>query len=203
MARTAGSSGAKTLKAIRKVAIRQIYDRGYEAMNLRQLAADVGIQAGSLYNHIKNKQDLLFDIMRTVMTDLHRDLNRELDGDGDCRRELRGFIDVHIRFNTRRRKEVFISNMELRSLDKGNHKSIVAMRAAYEDRLRGILARGREEAAWSIDDVDVTAYALIAMLSGVVNWYRASGRLSIDELIDTHIELILHGLDANGAVRAV
>ncbi len=197
MARTAGSSGARTMKAIRKAAIRQIYARGYEAMNLRQLAADVGIQAGSLYNHIRNKQDLLFDIMRGVMNDLHEELNKNLDGVDDPQEALRAFISVHLRYNTRRRKEVFISNMELRSLDRENLRAIVAMRADYENRLRQILAKGKETKAWSIDDLDVSTYALIAMLSGVVTWFKASGRLGIDELIDTYVDIALHGLKAS------
>jgi AcrR family transcriptional regulator len=196
MARTAGSSGAKTLKAIRKVAIRQIHERGYEAMNLRQLAADVGIQAGSLYNHIRNKQDLLYEIMRTVMTDLHGGLDTAMTGISTPPEQMHAFIDYHIRFNAKRRKEVFISTMELRSLSRENYKSIVASRTDYEDRLRKILSDGKDQGYWTYDDLDVSAYALLAMLSGIVTWYRASGRLTIEELIEAYNDIALKSLNA-------
>ncbi len=199
MARTAGSSGAKTLKAIRKAAIRQIHDRGYEAMNLRQLAADVGIQAGSLYNHIRNKQDLLYEIMRTVMQDLHDGLNVALADSDDPQTQLKAFIDYHIRFNNKRRKEVFISNMEMRSLSRENYKAIVAMRTQYEDRLRQILADGKAQDCWTFEDLDVSAYALLAMLTGIVTWFRASGRLSIEELAEAYTAIALKGLNADRA----
>ena len=68
MARTIGSYGPKTLEAIRKAGLRLIFEHGYEAMSLRQLAAEVGIQAGSLYNHIATKQELLFVLIRTTST---------------------------------------------------------------------------------------------------------------------------------------
>ncbi len=62
MARTVGSYGPKTMEAIRKAGLRLIFEHGYAAMSLRQLASEVGIQAGSLYNHIATKQELLFDL---------------------------------------------------------------------------------------------------------------------------------------------
>ena len=51
------------MQAIREAGVRLIYEHGYEGMNLRQLADAVGIQAGSLYNHIHTKQDLLFELV--------------------------------------------------------------------------------------------------------------------------------------------
>lgn len=58
MARTSGSSGPATFEAIRKAGLRLIYRYGYEAMTLRQLAGEIGLVQGSLYNHIATKQDL-------------------------------------------------------------------------------------------------------------------------------------------------
>lgn len=79
MARTIGSHGPTTLEAIRKAGVRLIFEHGYEAMSLRQLAAEVGIQAGSLYNHISTKQDLLFDLVQDHINDLLRELDLALE----------------------------------------------------------------------------------------------------------------------------
>src|SRR5215510_14723697 len=70
MARTIGSSGPKTMEAIRKAGLRLIFEHVYAAMSLRQLAAEVGIQAGSLYNHISTKQELLFDLIQDHINEL-------------------------------------------------------------------------------------------------------------------------------------
>ncbi|HBD34855.1 MAG TPA: TetR/AcrR family transcriptional regulator, partial [Cupriavidus sp.] len=75
MARPAGVSGAETMRSIRKAAIARIYQCGFEAMNLRDLAADVNLRVGSLYNYVPQKQeflaDLLEDILQELLTDLH------------------------------------------------------------------------------------------------------------------------------------
>ena len=80
MARTIGSHGPKTMEAIRRAGLRLIFEHGYEAMSLRQLAAEVGIQAGSLYNHISTKQELLFDLVQDHINELLRQLDRALAG---------------------------------------------------------------------------------------------------------------------------
>ena len=45
MARTTGSDGEKTEAAVREAAVSLIARFGYEAMSMRQLAAEVGVQA--------------------------------------------------------------------------------------------------------------------------------------------------------------
>ena len=80
MARTIGSHGPKTMEAIRKAGLRLIFEHGFAAMSLRQLAAEVGIQSGSLYNHISTKQELLFDLIRDHINELLRQLDRALQG---------------------------------------------------------------------------------------------------------------------------
>src|SRR5260370_13121770 len=67
------SVGENTADEIRQVALDLFYKRGFQATTLRHIASRVGIQVGSLYNHITSKGDLLFDIMETVMLDLLED----------------------------------------------------------------------------------------------------------------------------------
>ena len=59
MSRTPGSDGARTEQLIRKTAIELIAKHGFEAMTLRQLAAQVGIQPGSVYRYFPSKGKLL------------------------------------------------------------------------------------------------------------------------------------------------
>ncbi|WP_369077078.1 TetR/AcrR family transcriptional regulator, partial [Cognatishimia coralii] len=54
------------MQAIRKAGVKRIYKHGFEAMKLRSLAEDVGIQAGSLYNYIRNKEEFLFLLLKEV-----------------------------------------------------------------------------------------------------------------------------------------
>lgn len=194
MARTTGSTGVKTMEAIRRAAIKRIYQHGFEAMKLRDLADDVGIQAGSLYNYIKYKEDFLYTLLKQVLVELLDQLAAELKGVEAPLPALETFIAFHLRWHTARREEVFIGNMELRSLSGTHFHEIVALREKYEKQLRRILEWGNREKVWSVRDPKVTTFAIIAMLTGVCTWYRPRGRLSQDKIIEIYRELVLHGI---------
>jgi AcrR family transcriptional regulator len=194
MARTIGSYGPKTMEAIRKAGLRLIFERGYEAMSLRQLAAEVGIQAGSLYNHISTKQELLFDLIQDHMGELLRQLDRALEGKQEPQQRLRAFVAFHVTYHMTRKREVFIANSELRSLEPKNYEAIVALRGAYEKRLADILADGVAKGVFEVADVQVATFAIIALLTGLCTWYRPGGRLTRDAIVDAHEKLVLSGV---------
>jgi len=194
MARTIGSYGPKTMEAIRKAGLRLIFEHGYEAMSLRQLAAEVGIQAGSLYNHISTKQELLFDLIQDHINELLRQLDRALAGKDEPVEKLRAFVAFHVTYHMSRKREVFIANSELRSLEPRNYEAIVALRGAYEQRLAAILADGAEQGAFEVVDVQVATFAIIALLTGLCSWYRPGGRLTREAIIAAHEKLVLSGV---------
>lgn len=194
MARTIGSHGPKTMEAIRKAGLRLIFENGYEAMSLRQLAAEVGIQAGSLYNHISTKQELLFDLIQDHINELLRQLDRALEGKQEPVERLRAFVAFHVTYHMTRKREVFIANSELRSLDPGNYEAIVKLRGAYEQRLGSILSDGVAKGVFEVADVQVATFAIIALLTGLCTWYRPGGRLTREAIVEAHEKLVLSGV---------
>jgi len=195
MARITGSNGARTAAAIRDAARGLIYRHGYAAMNLRDLAAEVGIRPGSLYNHITTKQGLLFDLMSEHMTSLLAETDAALAAAGpEPMARLRAFIAHHLLYHFERRQEVYIANSELRALDPPNHARILTMRRDYESRLIALLEAGAAAGELEIADSRITAYAILAMLTGVCTWYRPGGRCSKEELVALHTALVLDGI---------
>jgi AcrR family transcriptional regulator len=194
MARTVGSSGPKTMQAIRRAGLRLIFEHGYAAMSLRQLAADVGIQPGSLYNHISTKQDLLFDLIQDHITELLRQLDLALEGKDQPAEKLRAFVAFHVTYHMTKKREVFIANSELRSLAPKNYDAIVKLRSAYERRLADILAEGVSEGAFEVVDIQVATFAILALLTGICTWYRPGGRLTREAIVAAHEKLVLSGV---------
>lgn len=194
MGRTAGSNGPRTAAAIRRAGLRLIYRRGYAAMSLRELAGEVGIQAASLYNHIRTKQDLLFELIHEHMEVLLAHTDLALDGapPGPTGR-LRAFIAHHILYHLEKRQEVFVANFELRGLELRHYSTIVAMRRAYEARLIALLELGSAAGEFDIRDARITAYAILAMLTGACTWYKPEGRLTKAEVVELHTDMVLHG----------
>jgi len=183
MGRPAGVSGADTMRAIRKAAIARIYRHGFEAMNLRDLAADVNLRLGSLYNHVPQKQEFLAGLLEEIMLDLLQDFSQRMAPLRDPMERLLGFVRFHIEWHTARKEETFIGNMELRSLTPEQYRRIIGLRKDYEAQVRAILSDGQKHGLWKVDDVRITTLALLSLLTGISTWYRDDGRLRQERLI--------------------
>jgi AcrR family transcriptional regulator len=191
MARTTGSDGERTEAAIREAAVDLFARRGYEAVTTRQIAAAVGVQAAALYRYFPTKEDLLFGLMRSHMEALIASWDTVRPADADPVGRLSAFVDNHIRFHVERRHSTHVSNMELRSLSKERLSQILRLRTAYEKELRAILRDGAESGRLAVDDVGLTAMAIIQMITGVIVWFRPDERLSVEEVARTYLAMTL------------
>ena len=180
MARTAGSHSDITGPRIEKAALRLIARHGFAAVSMRQIAKDVGVQAGALYNYIPDKQTLLARLMIGHMEDLLR-ASEALCASGPLAR-LEEFVRFHIDQNRHRADEVFVAYMELRNLTDDNFTKVETLRRAYEAKLEAILKDGAAEGIFDVPDTAIATRALIAMLNGVNTWFREGGALSLDEV---------------------
>jgi AcrR family transcriptional regulator len=195
MARTAGSHSDITGPRIQDAALRLFARHGYAAVSMRRIAAEVGVQAGALYNYTADKQSLLYDLMQRHMRELLAARAARPVPDGALAR-LEDFTRFHIRFHLQRSDAVFIAYMELRNLTPGNFAAIEKLRHAYEDDLEGILRDGVAEGVLALPDTRIATLAVIAMLNGVNTWYRAGGRLSLAEVEAIHWDMVRKAVSA-------
>jgi AcrR family transcriptional regulator len=191
MARTTGSDGEKTEAAIRAAAEMLIARHGYEAVSMRQLASEVGVQAAALYRYFPTKEELLFTLLSEHMQELAAAWERAKPETGDPARRLAAFVANHIRFHVMRRHSTHVSNMELRSLSRERLSAMLKLRSAYEKELRAILRDGAEQGVFAIDDVGLTAMAIIQMITGVIVWFRPDERLSVSEVTETYLAMTM------------
>jgi AcrR family transcriptional regulator len=189
--RTVGSVGEETVKQIRRAAVDLIAEHGFEAMSLRQLAEKVGITAGSLYNHIGSKQELLNGLLHAVMEDLLAAVASQVLTLPNPVMQLEAFIQLHMGFHINRKNDVLIATTELRSLTPEHYSSIIKLRNRYEAILSRILRRGRAQRLFKVSDTKIATLAIIPMLTGVSQWYRPNGKFTRDELIERYVELCL------------
>ena len=194
MSRTTGSSGQATIEAIYQAGLRLIYQHGYEAMTLRQLAAEIGLVQGSLYNHIVTKQELLFKLITNHMQDLLAHASVALQGIDSPSERLFAFAEFHVNYHIDRKQEVFICYSELRSLTPENFNDVVAMRRDYEQILIDILKAGASQGVFILVDPKTSAFGILSMLSGICTWFKPNGPLTKTQVCAVFVDM------ARGAV---
>ena len=149
---------------------------GYRGTSMKDIAAELGVRAPSLYNHVASKQDILFAIMDNAMDRAIAALEEALVGIDDVAEQLRRATESLVLDFLRYPAEVTVCNNEVRSLDPGNRLAIVAKRDRYAARVLHIIEQGCRAGRFRTRTPQIAAFAVLEMGNGAKSWFKPSGR---------------------------
>jgi AcrR family transcriptional regulator len=173
-------------------AARLFAEKGYHGTSIGEIAEALGVQKGSLYAHIRSKQDLLYETMLEGAQAFHGGLDaipEELPATEKIRLALRS----HLRVVADQLDVATVFVQEWRYLEGERRDEILRERRRYEDRVRAFFREGRDLGKLRTDLDDATA-ALLAL--SAANWaytWLQPGR-DTDELADRFYELLVNGM---------
>src|SRR6201990_2624330 len=78
-------------EAILEAARRTAQAHGYGGLNFREIGAEVGIKAASIYHHFPSKADLGAAVAKRYWEDTAKDLDALLANTGDAKKALRAY----------------------------------------------------------------------------------------------------------------
>ena len=96
-----------TNDVILAVAVDLFSSGGYDGTSMRDIAAKVGVRPASIYNHFASKEDLLWAIVQSTMTDLLEQQRAVLSRPGTPREQLTRFVITHVKFHAFERFQRF------------------------------------------------------------------------------------------------
>lgn len=174
-------------------AARLFRDKGYHATSMQDIADAVGLQKGSLYYHVANKEDLLFQVMdravSAALDDLEAICSRKLPASEKLRRAIHSLVEALALQGER----VSVLLRELNSLPPVQVKVITSKRKRYEMLFREILDEGNHQGVFRIEDTKIASCALLGMCNWIHQWYEPAGKLSPTEIGHMFTHLFLRG----------
>jgi AcrR family transcriptional regulator len=194
--RKPGSKGPETLRNLHSAAIQLLAERSYQGMNLRLLASKLGMQAGSLYNYIESKQQLLFWLMKDTTENLLRGFEQTIAEIADPAEQMRKFVAYHVAYHIANRRESTVLQTEVHCLTPANYRAIKQIQRQYTDEVQAIIERGAAAGIFHLSDARIATFVVIQMLTSVAQWYKPRGRLTVDQLIEVFTDLSFATLGA-------
>ena len=176
---------------IRSLAAEMFFERGYESTSIRELAAALDIKAASLYYHFPDKEQILFELVGSVLEQLLDGARRLSQRQEKHELKLAALVVNHGVLHALRPKETTLGDSELRSLTGERRAVNIRTRDTYEQLVVDVLERGAKDGAFDVIDTKLTAFAIIAQASHVGTWYLPGGRLSLAEVTSVHVGLAL------------
>ena len=166
-------------------AIRVFHDKGYEQCSVQDVADAAGIVKGTLYYHVRSKEELLYEIMEQVLQSLVPHLEELSASPSLAIDKLRQFVHVYVVHIVSNQQIMHIFFRDYDSLSDGRRRQLAAARDVYDNFMRGVLKQGQREGNIRPDlDVVLTDLALFGMLNWIGRWYRSDGRLTPAEIAD-------------------
>ena len=172
-------------------------ERGFGGATMRDIALRVGIKAGSMYNHIKSKDELLEAICLRVANQYLTQLDEIEQADGTIVEKIEALIRVHVRIMVEDGASVFVCNNEWKSMVGDKLEEFKLMRDTYETRVKALLESGMRAGVLRKVDPDIALYTLLSSVRWVEFWYKPSRKIQPATLEEDIVGIVIGGL-SNG-----
>lgn len=184
------STEANRREELLRAAARLFVEKGFAATTTRDIAEAAGMCSGSPFYHFRSKQDLLKAAMIGGLEAGYRRMQEAIVGIDDPERRLYVLIRTHLGNLLEGQCNAPMLLYESRSLDAAVRAEIAAVTDRYQlpwqATLDTLAAAGRIR-----DSAPPTRLFLFGMLNWSSQWYRPDGGLSLDELTERAVAMLL------------
>jgi len=187
------------LEEIIAAAAKVFQTKGYHAATVQDIADAVGILKGSLYHHVKSKEDLLYLIVKEPIARIYERMTEIVAADLPAGEKLRRAILAHLEAFDQHYPHLFVYLHEREEMKRRFREQFKLSPKQYERCWQQILREGVKSGEFRPDlDVPVVSYGLLGMLNWLYKWYDPRGRLGVREVAGQFATLALAGLAAPG-----
>jgi len=171
-----------------------IKEKGYDGTSMRDLASTMAMEASSLYNHISSKDQILKLICFDMAEKFDKGLAEVNDIYFNAEEKLRMAVKNHILVLTQNPYRAYVFINEWRKLDAVSLQEFIVLRDQYEKGIATILVNGEEEGLFNEGDKKFAVLTILSSLNWVVEWYKADGEMTAEQIANKLTDFILTGL---------
>lgn len=180
---------------IYRVAGRLFSERGYHATSMRDLAAELGLQGGSLYAHISGKEELLIEIVQRAARQFDAALFSLRAEDLPAQDKLREAMSRHLTVIAENMDSATVFFHEWKHLSPEPLAGVIAWRDGIEAFYRELVAQGVQAGVYRPDlDIKMAANLVLSSVNWAYTWYRPGGPKSPQDVALSFEQMLMGGL---------
>jgi TetR/AcrR family transcriptional regulator, cholesterol catabolism regulator len=170
-------------------------EKGYAASSMRDLAQKLGIEAASLYSHIKSKEEIL----RNLCFDMAAEFRKSLDGvekqNMAASEKLKNGIIGHIQVMAKDLTASAVFMNEHRHLSQPFLRDFLLLRINYINRFKTIIEEGVKSGEFKTNiDRKLAVMTLFSSLNWMPQWYDPNSNIDPNELGKQLADMLVNGL---------
>ncbi|MFM2118409.1 MAG: hypothetical protein RL316_1599 [Bacteroidota bacterium] len=196
MAKTPRKKASKKGLILQKAAT-MFRQRGFSATSMRDLAEAVGIEAASLYNHIRSKQEILEAICFEMANLFNEHMDQVEASTENTIAKIEQVLRFHIRQIIDNYEQVFVTDREWRHLEEPYLSNFQTQRRTYRKRFAALIEQGIDKKEIRRIDAPTAVLILLHAIGGIESWHRSRKKISARELEDNMLTILIDGLRKN------
>lgn len=171
-------------------------EKGYVASSMRDLAQKLGIEAASLYSHIRSKEEILHNICFDMAAEFRKSLDevekqKNISASEKLRRGIIGHVQVMAKDLTA--SAVFMN--EHRHLSQPYLRDFLLLRINYINRFKSMIEEGVKTGEFKSNiDVKLAVMTLFSSFNWMPQWYQPGGVIDSGELGRQLTDMLVNGL---------
>lgn len=194
MARIKVNNDISRKEVILKASAALFREKGYKAASMRDLAVKVGVEAASLYNHIRSKAELLHDICFDVANIFTENITEVEALRVPPIKKIELLLRFHIKQMIDNFEEVYVADREWRYLAEPYLSNYQNQRRIYRKRFAAIIDEGIKQGEINNIDASTAVLILLHAVSGIESWHRSKQKISGEELEENMLTILIEGV---------
>ena len=174
-------------------AARLFKEKGYSAVTMRDLAADMGIKAASLYNHISSKQAILKDIIISLAEEFTAGMETIMTSDENAIEKLKKIIALHVGITSKNTFGMASLNNDWMHLEE-QLEYYLELRHKYEENFKKIIKKGILEGSILNENPEIMAFSMLSTLRSLYLWIPKKEDLNPQDLSQSLSKLLINGI---------
>ena len=163
---------------ILKKAAQMFREKGFAATSMRDLAETVGIEAASLYNHIRSKNEMLESICFDVANRFTIFMDELESGNQGTIKKIETLLRFHIKQMIETFEEVIVCDREWKHLDEPYLSNFHNQRRSYRKRFAAIIEEGISKNEIKKIDAPTAVLIMLHSVNGIESWHRSTAKIS-------------------------
>lgn len=171
-------------------------EKGFPATSMRDLADVVGLEAASLYNHIKSKSEILQEIIYQTANDCNVHLE-SLENSGMTNiKKIESLIRFHVQMMLNRFDDYCVMINEWIHLPEPYLTNFTTQRRNYVQKMESIIEEGTRNKEMKPMMPYVAMLTILSSVRGLEFWHRSGKKISPREMEDNMVNYLINGLAA-------
>jgi AcrR family transcriptional regulator len=169
-------------------------EKGYKAASMRDLAEVVGVEAASLYNHIKSKAELLHVICLDVANRFTNKIDEVEAENIPAIQKLEKLLRFHINEMLNSYEAVYVSDREWKHLSDPYLSNFRHQRRTYRKRFAAIIEEGIKKKEIKKIDAPTAVLIMLHAVSGIESFHRSKQKISGKDLEENMLTILINGV---------